>query len=86
MTAHKRKRLNERRLERKLADLIDRVLSRRSGGWAETFEQAGVLTGNRGVVLLCRQRPGVSAHDRREHAPLKPKRPPGRRPAVVRRA
>jgi len=47
----KRRRLNERRLERKLVDLFDRVLSKRSGGWAETFEQAGVLTGNRGVVL-----------------------------------
>jgi hypothetical protein len=47
----KRRRLTERRLERKLVDLFDRVLSQRSGGWSETFEQAGVLTGNRGVVL-----------------------------------
>ena len=52
MNAPKRKRrLNERRLEHKLVDPFDRVLSRRSGGWTETFEQAGVLTGNRGVVL-----------------------------------
>jgi len=48
---HKRRRLNERRLERKLVDLFDRVLSKRSGGWAENFQDAGVLTGNRGVVL-----------------------------------
>jgi hypothetical protein len=47
----KRHRLNERRLESKLANLFDRIFSERSGGWAETFEQAGVLTGNRGVVL-----------------------------------
>ena len=47
----KRRRMTERRLERKLVDLFDRVLLRRSGGWAETFEQAGVLTGNRGIVL-----------------------------------
>ena len=47
----KRRRLNERRLERKLANLFDRLFSERSGGWAETFEQAGVLTGNRGVVV-----------------------------------
>jgi hypothetical protein len=47
----KRRRLNERRLEAKLVNLFDRIFSERSGGWAETFEQAGVLTGNRGVVL-----------------------------------
>jgi len=47
----KRRRLTERRLERKLADLFERPFSRRSGGWAETFEQAGVLTDNRGVVV-----------------------------------
>jgi hypothetical protein len=51
MTARKRKRLNERSLERKLARLFDNLFSRRSGGWAETFEEAGVLTGNRGVVI-----------------------------------
>jgi len=47
----KRRRLNARRLERKLVDLFDGVFSKRSGGWAETFEQAGVLTDNRGIVL-----------------------------------
>ena len=47
----KRRRLNERRLERKLVNLFDSLFSRRSGGWAETFEEAGVLTGNRGVVI-----------------------------------
>ena len=47
----KRRRLTEGRLERKLVSLFDRIFSERSGGWAETFEQAGVLTGNRGVVL-----------------------------------
>jgi len=47
----KRRRLNERSLEAKLVNLFDRIFSERSGGWAETFEQAGVLTGNRGVVL-----------------------------------
>ena len=47
----RRRRLNERRLESKLVNLFDRIFSERSGGWAETFEQAGVLTGNRGVVL-----------------------------------
>ena len=48
----KRRRLTERRLETKLANLFDRLFSERSGGWAETFEQAGVLTGNRGVVRI----------------------------------
>ena len=47
----KRKRLTERRLESKLANLFDNLFSRRSGGWAESFEDAGVLTGNRGVVI-----------------------------------
>ena len=47
----KRRRLNERRLERKLVNLFDTLFSRRSGGWAENFEDAGVLTGNRGVVI-----------------------------------
>jgi len=47
----KRRRLTERRLETKLVDLFDRLFSRRSGGWAENFEDAEVLTGNRGVVI-----------------------------------
>jgi hypothetical protein len=47
----KRRRLNERSLERKLVNLFDTLFSRRSGGWAENFEDAGVLTGNRGVVV-----------------------------------
>jgi hypothetical protein len=47
----KRRRLTERRLERKLVNLFDTLFSRRSGGWAESFEDAGVLTNNRGVVI-----------------------------------
>ena len=47
----RRRRLNERRLESKLVNLFDDLFSRRSGGWAESFEDAGVLTGNRGVVI-----------------------------------
>jgi hypothetical protein len=44
-------RLTERSLERNLVNLLDRVMSKRSGGWGESFEDAGVLTGNRGVVI-----------------------------------
>ena len=47
----KTKRMSEKWLEAKLARLLDRVLSQHSGGWAETFDEAGVLSGNRGVVL-----------------------------------
>jgi len=47
----RRPRLTERSLERKLVDLFDNLFSRRSGGRAENFEDAGVLTGNRGVVI-----------------------------------
>jgi hypothetical protein len=47
----KRRRLTERSLERKLVNLFDRIFSERSGGWAESFEDAGVMTGNRGVVI-----------------------------------
>lgn len=47
----KRKRLTERRFERTLANLMDRLMAQRSGGWAETFEQAGVMTGSHGVVV-----------------------------------
>jgi hypothetical protein len=46
----KTKRMSERRLESKLLDLLDRVLSER-GGRVETFEERGVLTNNRGLVL-----------------------------------
>ena len=51
MPQPRRRRLNERRLETKLVNLFDDLFSRRSGGWAESFEDAGVLTGNRGVVI-----------------------------------
>ena len=47
----KPRRLNERHLETKLVNLFDNLFSRRSGGWAESFEDAGVPTGNRGVVI-----------------------------------
>ena len=50
-TEDARRRLTERSLERKLVNLFDTAFSRRSGGWAENFEDAGVLTGNRGVVI-----------------------------------
>ena len=47
----KTKRTSEERLERQLSDLLDRVMSRHSGGWAETFEEAEICTTNRGVVV-----------------------------------
>jgi len=47
----KTKRMSEKRIEAKLTRLLDRVLAQRSGGWSETFKEAGVLTGNRGIVL-----------------------------------
>jgi len=42
----KKQRITEKRLETKLATLLER--------WAEvrTFRQAGVLTGNRGLVAM----------------------------------
>ena len=46
----KTKRYTEKKLESKLVDLLDRVLSER-GGRVETFEERGVLTNNRGLVL-----------------------------------
>lgn len=46
-----RKRISEQKLEAKISRLLDRVLSERGGGWTETFEEAGVLTNNRGLVL-----------------------------------
>ena len=47
----KRRRLTERSLERKLVNLFDTLVSRRSGGWAVDFEDACVLSDNRGVVI-----------------------------------
>ena len=47
----KLRRLSERRLERKLVNLFDTLVSRRSGGWAVDFEDACVLSENRGVVI-----------------------------------
>ena len=48
----KRKRMSERRFEKKLARLLERVLENSRGkGRVETFEEAGVVTSNRGLVL-----------------------------------
>ena len=44
-------RLTERSLERKLVNHFDNLFSRRSGGWAESFEDAEVLADNHGVVI-----------------------------------
>jgi hypothetical protein len=46
----RRKRTSERGFEAKLARLLARVLDER-GGRVETFEQAGVLTMNQGLVV-----------------------------------
>jgi hypothetical protein len=46
----KRKRISERGFETRLARLLERVLGR-SGGRVGTFEEHGVLTGNRGLVV-----------------------------------
>ena len=46
----KRKRTSERQFETKLARLLERALDRR-GGRVGTFEELGVLTANRGVVV-----------------------------------
>jgi uncharacterized membrane-anchored protein len=45
-----RKKISERRLEKRLANLLARVL-KRSGGHVRTFEDRGVLTMNRGLVI-----------------------------------
>jgi hypothetical protein len=45
-----RKRISERGFETKLARVLERVLDPR-GGSVETFEDAGVLTMNRGLVV-----------------------------------
>jgi hypothetical protein len=46
----KRKRISERQFETKLARLLERVLDDR-GGRVGTFEEHGVLTMNRGLVV-----------------------------------
>jgi hypothetical protein len=46
----KTRRYTEKKLETRLCDLLNRVLSRR-GGDAATFEECGILTNNRGLVL-----------------------------------
>ena len=46
----KRKKINEKSFETRLARLLDGALGR-SGGRVETFEDAGVLTRNRGLVV-----------------------------------
>jgi hypothetical protein len=46
----KTNRMSEKKLETKLLDLFDRLLGDR-GDRAETFEDRGVLTNNRGLVL-----------------------------------
>ena len=45
-----KKRISERGLEKRLANLLDRVLENR-GGHVRTFEDNGVLTRNRGLVV-----------------------------------
>ena len=50
MNAMKKQRISERGFERRLAELIKRVFEPR-GGQIETFEQAGILTTNLGLVV-----------------------------------
>jgi hypothetical protein len=45
-----RKKISERGFEKRLANLLERVLERR-GGHVRTFEEDGVLTMNRGLVV-----------------------------------
>ena len=45
----KRKRIGERGFVKRLARLLERALRR--GGRVETFEDLGVLTNNRGLVV-----------------------------------
>ena len=49
MTRNK-KRMSERGFERRLGNLLERVLDR-SGGRVTTFDAAGVLTSNKGLVV-----------------------------------
>lgn len=44
------KRISERGVERRLANLLTRALER-SGGHVTTFAEAGVLTTNKGLVV-----------------------------------
>jgi hypothetical protein len=46
----KKRRISEKRLEAKLARLLERRLEI-TGGDVTTFEEAGVLTNNRGLVV-----------------------------------
>ena len=46
----KKRRMTEKRLETKLANLLERRLLR-IGGSVNTFHEAGVLTMNRGLVV-----------------------------------
>jgi hypothetical protein len=46
----RKRRYTEKKLESKLLDLFDRLFSN-CGGHAATFEERGVLTNNRGLVL-----------------------------------
>jgi hypothetical protein len=46
----KKRRITEKRLETKLANLLERRLLRIGGG-VTTFREAGVLTMNRGLVI-----------------------------------
>jgi hypothetical protein len=46
----KSKHTTEKKLEAKLQNLLERVLSPR-GGSVATFEECGVMTNNRGLVL-----------------------------------
>jgi hypothetical protein len=46
----KNRRMSEKGLERRLAHLLERAIERH-GGMVRTFEQCGVLTTNRGLVI-----------------------------------
>lgn len=46
----KKRRMSEKRFEAKLARLLERRLAN-TGGEVRTFEEAGVLTMNRGLVV-----------------------------------
>ncbi len=46
----KKRRMSEKRFETKLAELLQRRLEN-AGGDATTFQEAGVLTNNRGLVI-----------------------------------
>jgi hypothetical protein len=46
----KTKRMSERGFERRLANLLERVLERQ-GGDVATYERAGLMTSNKGLVV-----------------------------------